>query len=82
MLRLVLLDGVTVIDVPAGWATIIVAALGIVGAIIVARFNRLARLERENRQLWWVCKRLLHTLYVNGIEPDEELVEIVNGKDT
>lgn len=74
--------GGVIVDVPGGWAVVIAALLALVGATAVARLNRTARLERENRQLWWVCKRLLHTLYVHGIEPDDELVELINGKDT
>lgn len=70
------------IDIPTGLATVIVALLALIGTLSATRMGRVARLERENRQLWLVCKRLLHTLYTNGIEPDDELVELINGKDS
>lgn len=63
------------------WVAIAVAAIAAAGGWLHSRWGRVARLERENRQLWWVCKGLIHTLYTNGIEPDAELVELINGKD-
>lgn len=71
-----------VIDIPAGWTAVLVGVLTLLGIVIGHRFSRMTRLERENRQLWWVCKRLVHTLYVHGIEPDDELTEFINGKDS
>ena len=73
--------GTVIIDVPAGWAAIIVAVLALLGGIVGHRFSRMTRLERENRELWWVCKRLVHSLYTHGIEPDKSLVDFINGKD-
>lgn len=69
------------IDIPAGVAMVIVALVSVGGAIVAPRLSRIARLERENRQLWFVCKRMIHLLYTNGIEPDDELVDLINGKD-
>lgn len=71
----------TPVDIPAGWAAIIVAALALIGVILTNRFSRVRALERENRELWLACKGLLHTLYKNGIEPEPELVELINGKE-
>lgn len=70
------------IDIPTGLATVMVALLGLIGTLSVSRSRRVTQLERENRQLWFVCKRMLHTMYVHGIEPDDEVVEIINGKDS
>lgn len=80
------------IDIPDGLALVLVAAvtgaLTLAGVLVTNRRGRLAdvereneRLERENRQLWFAMKRMLHTLYTNNIEPDEALVALINGKD-
>lgn len=72
---------ITPIDIPSGWAAVIVAVIALFGVILTNRFSRVRALERENRELWLACKGLLHTLYKNGIEPDPELVELINGKE-
>lgn len=70
------------IDIPTGVAMVIVAVITLAGALVTPRLTRIGQLERENRQLWFVCKRMVHLMYINGLEPDPELIELINGKDT
>ena len=70
------------IDIPTGLAAVLVAFLALVGTLSATRSRRVSQLERENRQLWFVCKRMLHLMYTNGIEPDADLVDLINGKDS
>lgn len=73
---------IDVIDVPAGAATVIVAlivaASGAIGAWFASRRSRVARLERENRQLWFALRGVVDVLYRNGIPIPEYLEEIIN----
>lgn len=59
---------------------LLVAGLAVGGVAMGHRFSRLRALEIENRELWFACKQLLHTLLVNGNEVPPELVALINGK--
>jgi hypothetical protein len=70
-----------VIDIPAGWAALLVALVAalatLAGAAIAQRASRVARLERENRQLWFGLRLLVDTLYRNGITPHPMVLELL-----
>lgn len=73
------------IDLPAGYAAVIVAVLGgvfaLIGAWAATRRGRLAAVERENRQLWFALRGVVDVLYRNGIPIPDYLEEIVNPKE-
>lgn len=70
------------IDLPAGYAAVAVAVIaGIfaaLGAWVANRRTRVARLERENRQLWFALRGVVDVLYRNGIPIPDYLQEIIN----
>ena len=70
------------IDVPAGWATIVVAMIAAagagIGAIISQRASRVGRLERENRQLWFGLRLMVDSMYRAGITPHPMILELLN----
>ena len=72
-------------EIPDGYATIIVAIIGaagiVVGAALGRRASRIARIERENRQLWFALRGVVDLLYRNGVEIPEYLDEIINPKE-
>ncbi|WP_288783744.1 hypothetical protein [uncultured Microbacterium sp.] len=72
-------------EIPDGYATIIVAIIGaagiVVGAWLGRRASRIARIERENRQLWFALRGVVDLLYRNGVEIPEYLDEIINPKE-
>ena len=72
-------------EIPDGYATIIVAIIGaagiVVGGWIGRRASRIARIERENRQLWFALRGVVDLLYRNGVEIPEYLDEIINPKE-
>lgn len=73
------------IDIPAGYAAVLVAITGggfaLAGAWIAGRRGRLAAVERENRQLWFALRGVVDVLYRNGIPIPDYLEEIVNPKE-
>lgn len=71
----------TVIDIPSGWAIVIVALLGVIASLITARFSRVRALERENRQLWFGLRMVVDALYRNGIPVPEEVNELIRNKE-
>ena len=72
-------------EIPDGYATIIVAIIGAAGIVVGAglgrRASRIARIERENRQLWFALRGVVDLLYRNGVEIPEYLDEIINPKE-
>lgn len=65
---------------------IIVAALGLGGGALTARYGRVGQLSRENdalrteiRTLWLVSRALVHELYTNGNPPPQHLIDLLNG---
>ncbi|MDJ1115352.1 hypothetical protein [Microbacterium dauci] len=70
------------IDIPAGVALVIAAAIAgvfaLIGGFIAARRGRVARLERENRQLWFALRGVVDVLYRNNIPIPESLDKIIN----
>ena len=73
------------IDIPDGYAAVIVALItalaGIAGVWLGRRASRLATIERENRQLWFALRGVVDVLYRNGIPIPEYLDEIINPKE-
>lgn len=80
------------IDIPDGYAAVIVAAIGAasvaVGAWLGRRTGRIAALERENaaletsnRRLWFALRGVVDVLYRHGIPIPEYLDEIINPKE-
>lgn len=68
---------------------VIVAALGLGGGVLTARYGRVGQLSREldqlrneNRSLWLVARALVHELYTNGTPPSQHLLDLLNGKET
>ena len=68
---------------------LVVAALGLGAGVITARYGRLGQLSREldllrgeNRTLWLVARALVHEMYTNGAPPPQQLIDLLNGKDT
>ncbi len=67
---------------------IIVAALGLGGGVLTARYGRVGQLSREldglraeNRTLWLVARALVDELYTNGSPPPQHLIDLLNGKE-
>ena len=67
---------------------IIVAALGLGGGVITARYGRVGQLSREldvlraeNRTMWLVARALVDELYTNGSPPPQHLIDLLNGKE-
>lgn len=73
------------IDIPDGYAAVIVALItaiaGISGVWLGRRASRLATIERENRQLWFALRGVVDVLYRNGIPIPDYLDEIINPKE-
>lgn len=73
------------IDIPDGYAAVVVALIGAlsvaVGAWLGRRASRIARIERENRQLWFALRGVVDLLYRSGVEIPEYLDEIINPKE-
>ena len=68
---------------------VIVAALGLGGGILTARYGRVGQLSREldvlraeNRTLWLVARGLVNEMYTNGKPPSQALIDLLNGKDS
>lgn len=70
------------IDIPDGFAAVVVALItaiaGIVGVWVGRRASRIAVLERENRTLWFALRGVVDTLYKNGIPIPDYLNKIIN----
>jgi len=67
---------------------IIVAALGLGGGVLTARYGRVGQLSREldvlraeNRTMWLVARALVDELYTNGSPPPQHLIDLLNGKE-
>lgn len=67
---------------------IIVAALGLGGGVLTARYGRVGQLSREldalraeNRTLWLVARGLVNEMYTNGNPPPQHLIDLLNGKE-
>ncbi len=73
------------IDIPDGYAAVVVALItaiaGVIGVWLGRRASRIADLERENRQMWFALRGVVDLLYRNGIEIPEYLDEIINPKE-
>lgn len=73
------------IDIPDGYAAIVVALIstlaGVIGVWLGRRASRIATLERENRTLWFALRGVVDVLYRNGIPIPEYLDEIINPKE-
>lgn len=73
------------IDIPDGYAAIVVALItalaGVIGVRLGRRASRIATLERENRTLWFALRGVVDVLYRNGIPIPEYLDEIINPKE-
>ncbi|MBN9207286.1 MAG: hypothetical protein J0H96_01320 [Microbacterium ginsengisoli] len=76
----------TIIDIPPGWAGFLgglaVATLGVIGLLVQQRAGRLARLERENRELWLAVRLAVDTIYKSGITPPDRLIDLISTKET
>ncbi|WP_294947776.1 hypothetical protein [uncultured Microbacterium sp.] len=70
------------IDIPDGFATVLVALIGaagiVVGAWLGRRASRIAVLERENRQMWLALRSVVDLLYREGLEIPAYLNQIFN----
>lgn len=67
---------------------VIVAALGLGGGVLTARYGRVGQLSREldglraeNRTMWLVARALVDELYTNGHPPPQHLIDLLNGKE-
>jgi hypothetical protein len=67
---------------------VIVAALGLGGGVLTARYGRVGQLSREldvlraeNRTMWLVARALVDELYTNGSPPPQHLIDLLNGKE-
>lgn len=67
---------------------IMVAALGLGGGVLTARYGRVGQLSREldglraeNRTMWLVARALVDELYTNGSPPPQHLIDLLNGKE-
>lgn len=73
------------IDIPDGYAAVVVALItalaGVIGVWLGRRASRIATLERENRTLWFALRGVVDVLYRNGIPIPEYLDEIINPKE-
>ena len=80
------------IDIPDGYAAVVVALIGAlsvaVGAWVGRRAGRISALERENviletsnRRLWFVLRGVVDTLYRHGIPIPDDLAAVINPKE-
>lgn len=73
------------IDIPDGYATVLVALIGaagiVVGAWLGRRASRIGALERENRQLWFALRGVVDLLYREGISIPDYLTKIINDEE-
>ena len=70
------------IDIPEGYAAVIVAIIGAVAAVIGVwwgrRSSRITALERENRQLWFALRGVVDLLYREGLTIPDYLSKVIN----
>ena len=80
------------IDIPDGYAAVVVALIGAlsvaVGAWVGRRAGRISALEHENviletsnRRLWFVLRGVVDTLYRHGIPIPDDLEAVINPKE-
>ena len=76
------------IDIPDGYAAVVVALIGALSVAVGARVGRISALERENatleasnRRLWFVLRGVVDTLYRHGIPIPDDLEAVINPKE-